>query len=103
MPALEHVANEAALLVARVAVAASTTAAAAAESSQAQKDGGKDNHKDNSNSPLLFFVALGFGVVFTNLWCVSTASPDWLKHDCVPCRRISQEYCLTLTLGSLSA
>jgi hypothetical protein len=24
----------------------------------------------NSQSPLLFFVALGFGVVFTNLWYV---------------------------------
>ncbi|KAI1815216.1 hypothetical protein GGS20DRAFT_584685 [Poronia punctata] len=28
----------------------------------------KDN--TNSNSPLLFFVALGFGVVFTNLWII---------------------------------
>lgn len=28
-----------------------------------KKDGGT-----GSNSPLLFFVALGFGVVFTNLW-----------------------------------
>ncbi|CAM1504299.1 Fc.00g018900.m01.CDS01 [Cosmosporella sp. VM-42] len=31
-----------------------------------------DNNKDSngSSSPLLFFVALGFGVVFTNLWII---------------------------------
>lgn len=28
-----------------------------------------------TSSPLLFFVALGFGVVFTNLWSVSTLLP----------------------------
>jgi hypothetical protein len=28
---------------------------------------GNPNNQPN-NSPLLFFVALGFGVVFTNLW-----------------------------------
>jgi hypothetical protein len=28
------------------------------------------NSSTPGNSPLLFFVALGFGVVFTNLWCV---------------------------------
>ena len=26
------------------------------------------NHNSGGSSPLLFFVALGFGVVFTNLW-----------------------------------
>jgi hypothetical protein len=34
--------------------------------------GANNNNNNNSNgptsSPLLFFVALGFGVVFTNLW-----------------------------------
>lgn len=33
-----------------------------------------DNNGGNNgptSSPLLFFVALGFGVVFTNLWYVS--------------------------------
>ena len=28
------------------------------------------NSSTPGNSPLLFFVALGFGVVFTNLWYV---------------------------------
>lgn len=30
--------------------------------------GGGGGGGGNSQSPLLFFVALGFGVVFTNLW-----------------------------------
>ncbi|KAI1827224.1 hypothetical protein F4861DRAFT_438052 [Xylaria intraflava] len=30
----------------------------------------KNNNTGNSTSPLLFFVALGFGVVFTNLWII---------------------------------
>jgi hypothetical protein len=42
-----------------------TTSSAAASSTAA-------NHNNSSSgptsSPLLFFVALGFGVVFTNLW-----------------------------------
>ena len=31
---------------------------------------GGGNGQSNQSSPLLFFVALGFGVVFTNLWWV---------------------------------
>ncbi|KAE8147576.1 hypothetical protein BDV25DRAFT_160113 [Aspergillus avenaceus] len=31
---------------------------------------GDDNSSSPTNSPLLFFVALGFGVVFTNLWII---------------------------------
>ncbi|KFY86758.1 hypothetical protein V500_07416 [Pseudogymnoascus sp. VKM F-4518 (FW-2643)] len=55
-------------VVARAAdgAATSTTSAAAATSPTdppADKGG-------NSQSPLLFFVALGFGVVFTNLWII---------------------------------
>jgi hypothetical protein len=40
----------------------------------APTDGSSSNNNNNNNnsgptsSPLLFFVALGFGVVFTNLW-----------------------------------
>jgi hypothetical protein len=30
------------------------------------------NPPGSPNSPLLFFVALGFGVVFTNLWYVAS-------------------------------
>ncbi|OBT73218.1 hypothetical protein VF21_08711 [Pseudogymnoascus sp. 05NY08] len=47
--------------------AATTTTSAAADTATtppAQGNGG------NSQSPLLFFVALGFGVVFTNLWII---------------------------------
>lgn len=29
---------------------------------------GQNNSGGSGSSPLLFFVALGFGVVFTNLW-----------------------------------
>lgn len=41
---------------------------------QTSRPGGTNQSNDNagnnsgSSSPLLFFVALGFGVVFTNLW-----------------------------------
>lgn len=72
MPAVEQAIGDAALLVARVASAtsSSTSDAAGLETSGAGEQDGDSEHKDNSNSPLLFFVALGFGVVFTNLWCV---------------------------------
>lgn len=33
-----------------------------------QNNKNSDGNKDRGSSPLLFFVALGFGVVFTNLW-----------------------------------
>lgn len=33
-----------------------------------QNNKNTDTNKDRGSSPLLFFVALGFGVVFTNLW-----------------------------------
>jgi hypothetical protein len=31
-----------------------------------------DDSSSSPSSPLLFFVALGFGVVFTNLWYIHT-------------------------------
>lgn len=36
---------------------------------------GSSNQQDSNptSRPLLFFVALGFGVVFTNLWYVDAA------------------------------
>jgi hypothetical protein len=43
----------------------STTVAAATPAMTNQGGGGP------TSSPLLFFVALGFGVVFTNLWLVT--------------------------------
>lgn len=39
-----------------------------AAGSPSPSDTGNPNPNQNNNSPLLFFVALGFGVVFTNLW-----------------------------------
>ena len=44
------------------------------QNAPAPTDGSNSNNNNNNNnsgptsSPLLFFVALGFGVVFTNLW-----------------------------------
>ncbi|TQV98619.1 RING finger domain-containing protein [Cordyceps javanica] len=35
-----------------------------------QNNKNSDGNKDRGSSPLLFFVALGFGVVFTNLWII---------------------------------
>lgn len=46
---------------------ATTGAAAPAPTEPPPEKGG------NSQSPLLFFVALGFGVVFTNLWYARSA------------------------------
>jgi hypothetical protein len=34
----------------------------------ANNSGSNNNSNGPTSSPLLFFVALGFGVVFTNLW-----------------------------------
>ncbi|KAF2682806.1 hypothetical protein K458DRAFT_55779 [Lentithecium fluviatile CBS 122367] len=47
----------------------STTTAAVPSPTSAQGNGGGSNGGPTS-SPLLFFVALGFGVVFTNLWII---------------------------------
>jgi hypothetical protein len=42
------------------------------QNAPAPTDGSNSNNNNNNSgptsSPLLFFVALGFGVVFTNLW-----------------------------------
>ncbi|OBT65028.1 hypothetical protein VE03_05210 [Pseudogymnoascus sp. 23342-1-I1] len=56
--------DAAACLLARAADTSATTAAAAAAPTD------QPTEKGNSQSPLLFFVALGFGVVFTNLWII---------------------------------
>lgn len=66
---------EAAHVVAR---AATVTASATITTSPQTAIPSNTNNSNNNNkgsgssSPLLFFVALGFGVVFTNLWYVST-------------------------------
>lgn len=49
-------------------MSATTTAATSVATNGGNSE---DNHNTSpSSSPLLFFVALGFGVVFTNLWYV---------------------------------
>jgi hypothetical protein len=47
---------------------ATQTSSASAGATGASGNGGGGSNA--TNSPLLFFVALGFGVVFTNLWYV---------------------------------
>lgn len=65
MAVIHEVVGEAVNLAARVAQVGTQTATAdPTETTQAE-----EHEKNNSSSsPLLFFVALGFGVVFTNLW-----------------------------------
>ncbi|CAN8101380.1 unnamed protein product [Discula destructiva] len=52
--------------------ASSASSSAPAQTSQASSGNGNGNGNGGggSSSPLLFFVALGFGVVFTNLWII---------------------------------
>lgn len=52
------------------ATSATSTAASTTPSPTDPPDKG-----GNSQSPLLFFVALGFGVVFTNLWYALSILP----------------------------
>lgn len=47
---------------------ATGSSAQAAETTTSKRDDDDDDGDDGGTSPLLFFVALGFGVVFTNLW-----------------------------------
>jgi hypothetical protein len=51
-------------------MSATQTDSTAAATSPASNGG---NNSGPTSSPLLFFVALGFGVVFTNLWYAQTA------------------------------
>ncbi|RCI13378.1 hypothetical protein L249_0305 [Ophiocordyceps polyrhachis-furcata BCC 54312] len=80
MSVLHQALGEAARLVARatdsLSDAASTTSPDVQSPQTARPTGGNQS-SDNANngngggsSPLLFFVALGFGVVFTNLWII---------------------------------
>ncbi|KAI9834805.1 MAG: hypothetical protein M1819_002891 [Sarea resinae] len=48
----------------------SSTASPSATSSAPTQTSTSSGHHGSTNSPLLFFVALGFGVVFTNLWII---------------------------------
>jgi hypothetical protein len=56
------------LLSHSVLVMSSTTSSPPAATGS--DDGSNDGGSGPTSSPLLFFVALGFGVVFTNLWYV---------------------------------
>ncbi|KAJ5333278.1 hypothetical protein MYU51_014685 [Penicillium brevicompactum] len=48
----------------------STTASSSAATTTAGSGGEGSGSNNATSSPLLFFVALGFGVVFTNLWII---------------------------------
>ncbi|KAG9256010.1 uncharacterized protein F5Z01DRAFT_533049 [Emericellopsis atlantica] len=71
MPAVQDYVGDAIWLVARATAdaATSSTTQLTGETGQPQDDD-RGNRDKNSSSPLLFFVALGFGVVFTNLWII---------------------------------
>ncbi|KAK5992792.1 hypothetical protein PT974_06208 [Cladobotryum mycophilum] len=47
-----------------------STSLVSPQASTSTADGGGGKPDNGSSSPLLFFVALGFGVVFTNLWII---------------------------------
>lgn len=74
MAILHNALVEATRIVIRAAEeSASPTASGNEQTSQptGQNDSNQNNENKDSgggSSPLLFFVALGFGVVFTNLW-----------------------------------
>lgn len=53
-----------------------TTTSAASPAATTTGNSGSGSGSATS-SPLLFFVALGFGVVFTNLWYVALLVPLW--------------------------
>ncbi|GKZ33488.1 hypothetical protein AbraIFM66950_003386 [Aspergillus brasiliensis] len=48
----------------------SSTTTGSSSSATSTDRNGNDNSSSPTSSPLLFFVALGFGVVFTNLWII---------------------------------
>ncbi|RDW73237.1 hypothetical protein BP6252_07144 [Coleophoma cylindrospora] len=52
------------------ALAASATTSSVAAASPTNTQGSGGGSSGPTSSPLLFFVALGFGVVFTNLWII---------------------------------
>lgn len=97
MPAVHEVLGDTAWLVARVAQVATNTDSTSPETSAADNndDDDRDNRDNNSSSPLLFFVALGFGVVFTNLW-YALLEPLGFNH-------VERERMLTQMPGSSSA
>lgn len=47
-----------------------TTTTSASPTPTARQNNNNNDNTGPTSSPLLFFVALGFGVVFTNLWWV---------------------------------
>ncbi|QPG96012.1 hypothetical protein C2857_002892 [Epichloe festucae Fl1] len=77
MGVVHQMVGEAALLIARQASDTSTpsqppdaTPTSSLQPSSTTKNNDNGNGNGGSSSPLLFFVALGFGVVFTNLWII---------------------------------
>ncbi|KID75293.1 E3 ubiquitin-protein ligase RNF167 [Metarhizium brunneum] len=78
MAVIDQILGEAALLVARqvsdvpTATPSPTESPTSSVTPPATTSPAKNDNSGNggSSSPLLFFVALGFGVVFTNLWII---------------------------------
>jgi len=78
MAIMHQMLGEAAVLVARqvtgtASVTSSPTASLTTSGTPGPTTsaaGNKDSNNGGSSSPLLFFVALGFGVVFTSLWII---------------------------------
>jgi hypothetical protein len=70
MAAVHEIVGDVANLVARAAVARAESSSATSPDPTSQPTDNSQPQKDSGggSSPLLFFVALGFGVVFTNLW-----------------------------------
>jgi len=63
----------------------SATTATASPSPTGGQGGGGGGGGGPTSSPLLFFVALGFGVVFTNLWYVCVVPPRALDQSDMLC------------------
>jgi hypothetical protein len=71
MATVRDVVGDVANIVLRAAQAAENpTTSSPAPSSQTTNAENQQKDQGSSSSPLLFFVALGFGVVFTNLWII---------------------------------
>lgn len=59
------------ILPSLIVASVTSSSATAASSTMSSNQGSQGGNSGPTSSPLLFFVALGFGVVFTNLWCVA--------------------------------
>lgn len=81
-----------------IVVGMSSTSASSSAATTTASSGGEGSGSNNpTSSPLLFFVALGFGVVFTNLWYVAPWSLCPGPQASLP---VFQGWHLTVVAGS---